>query len=200
MKKTLTHAQMLDLWRMAAGLEPPLAEASVERFDSLEVDRSLAIIMRQWYLQLLDTAELCYLAPENIAARIEWQKSPSSQRLLARLPADVRRVVSVSKDKASPNAKLFDEYDLFSNYSSPSGLTRRYSSPLGNSLPRADAPQPSDGEISHAFSAGGIIVLPGPEIPEIVMAVCDPGDEMYILDESAVSLIKFPSCYYGNQP
>lgn len=58
MTVTYDDSRMLELWRQCAGLEPAIAEGSVERFDNLDIDRRLRIAMRSWYLEYLREAPL----------------------------------------------------------------------------------------------------------------------------------------------
>lgn len=53
-----TYQEMMDAWRAMTGLEPAMADASVERFDGFEMERRLAVEMRAWYLNYLRTAPL----------------------------------------------------------------------------------------------------------------------------------------------
>lgn len=56
MLRTLTHDEMLKLWRTAAGLEPRRSDCRVERVEGLDADAVIEPRMRSWYLRLLDTA------------------------------------------------------------------------------------------------------------------------------------------------
>lgn len=140
---------MLDLWRLAAGLVPAEAEASVERFDSLDIDRRLEIAMRAWYLDLLDNAPVRYLAPGDISRRLVWRRDSFS------LPVDF---VCSGRDLVVPA----DGYVF----------TRSTCSPLCYG---AVPPEPGG---ASAF-----------RVPEVVLAITDPGEETYILDDSALYLI-----------
>lgn len=166
---------MLDLWRLAAGLVPAEAEASVERFDCLDIDRRLEIAMRAWYLDLLDNAAVRYLAPENISARLVWQRDSATGTLAAEIPADVRRVLAVRMDVFSlPVDFVRSGRDLVvpaDGYV----FTRSICSPLCY----GDVPPEPAG--ASAFSAF--------KVPGVVLAITDPGEETYILDDSALSLI-----------
>lgn len=43
---TMSHAQMLEAWRLRAGLEPLNSDCSIERFDGIDADRIIAERMR----------------------------------------------------------------------------------------------------------------------------------------------------------
>lgn len=163
---------MLDLWRLAAGLVPAEAEASVERFDCLDIDRRLEIAMRAWYLDLLDNAPVRYLAPENISRRLVWRRDSATGTLAAEMPADVRRILAVRMDV--------------------------FSLPVDFVLSGRDLVMPADGyvftrSVCSPLCYGAVPSEPAPTsvsgLPEVVLAITDPGEETYILDDSALSLI-----------
>lgn len=168
---------MLDLWRLAAGLVPAEAEASVERFDSLDIDRRLEIAMRAWYLDLLDNAPVRYLAPGDISRRLVWRRDSATGTLSADIPADVRRIIAVRMDVFSlPVDFVCSGRDLVvpaDGYV----FTRSTCSPLCYG---AVPPEPAG---ASAF-----------KVPEVVLAITDPGEETYILDDSALYLIT-DNCY-----
>ena len=54
----ISDSQMLALWREGAGLEPASSEASIERFDSVNIDSRLIRAMRAWYIDYLINADV----------------------------------------------------------------------------------------------------------------------------------------------
>lgn len=182
MKKTLTHSEMLGIWRMFRHLEPPLAEASVERYDCLEVDRMLSIAMRAWYLDLLDNAPLRMVCPVDIAPRLSWTRVEGSTLLVADIPADVRRIVAVTSGGLPLELSSGSVTSLAGG---PLPRRRASCSPLGC--------QPAMYSAAPAIPAASVtdtaICVDSPKAPDSVMAVTDPGDETYIFDEAALSTI-----------
>ncbi len=180
---------MLDLWRLAAGLEPVEAEASIERFDCLDINRRLAVAMRQWYLNLLDTADARYLAAENIADKLVWHYDATTGCKVATLPSDVRRILAVRMSATALPLKLSKNTAELADLRASVLFTRSAHSPLNFDFARR---VPAPASVDKAIVADGVIALKATDPPSVVMAVSDPGDETYVLDESALSLIPSP--------
>lgn len=189
MKKNYSHDQMLSIWRLRLGLEAPENEASIERFDALDIERSICMAMRQWYLNLLDTAELRHLSPQNIAPNLRWHYDPRGNYLYATLPDDVRRLVEIRPDALSRPMILSTNPDDFDAIIDPLPLRRPFCSPMGYCSAGQVADSSSNAPAATALSFSGTIIVPGNTPPAFVMAVTDPGEESYLLDESALSLI-----------
>lgn len=60
---TLTSDQMLLAWRSCAGLESLTIDCSIERFDGIDINSRIRFLMRQWYLELLDSHDPLLLGP-----------------------------------------------------------------------------------------------------------------------------------------
>jgi hypothetical protein len=173
----LTDAQMLALWRRAQGLEAERSDCSVEVFEGYDIASALSTAMRQWYLNLLDTAPLQYLVCTDISTQITltniadgvWQFS---------LGAEVRRLISLQIEGCThpSNIQTYDnaqrEFALNTNRYSRRGTANPAAVQLGTTV------------TLYCRTATG-------NAPVIVsaMAVTDPGDEWYIFNESALSLI-----------
>lgn len=86
---------MLEMWRRGAGLEPAVAEASVERFDSLDIDGRLLTAMRAWYIDYLVGApeDMVPVADLTEYARVTATEAPDEWRL--RLSCPTARITGV---------------------------------------------------------------------------------------------------------
>lgn len=175
MLRTLTHDEMLKLWRTAAGLEPLRSDCRVERVEGLDADAVIEPRMRSWYLRLLDTAPPQLLPVADVADRLTLTPDPAAPRAAATLPDGVRRLLSLrltgwmrpagpaDEDEASRRAALALNPYLRPGPHSPLCITR------GRRLTAAP------------FEDGDIVAE--------AMAVTDPGPELYILDESLLDTI-----------
>lgn len=179
---TLTHEQMLELWKLHSGLEPALAEASVSRFDCLDVDRLLSLKMRAWYVDLMRRGDTAYVEPVEIVDRLKFKRTRDKHALVARLPPDVVCVISTKLDGFRPpvSAPALDADSVESKMATRRGahacLTRRAAPP------KPDAWVAEDNLIVDYFDIEA-------RVPWSVMAITDPGDELYRLTEAALGLI-----------
>lgn len=158
---TLSHERMLGLWRGRAGLEPALAGASVERFDSLEIDTLLAVKMRAWYLELLDTAPLDRLDVRDVTSRVKVEACGVRCRRVSP-GVDVRRVAGVELD--GEGAVL-----LSRGRPGDARALRMLENPLMRHCTAVD-----EGDGTWTVYGDGALTVRG---------VMDPGDELYRLDE-----------------
>ena len=60
----LTQADMLAQWKMRRYLEPLRTDCLISRSDGIDIDAYCVMEMRRWYLDLLATAPVEFLAPE----------------------------------------------------------------------------------------------------------------------------------------
>ncbi len=181
---TLTHDQMLDLWRNAAGLEPVEAEASIERFDAIDLTRRLELAMRQWYLHLIDKGDPALLVAENIADRLKWHSNADRRLHTAAIPRDIRRITTIRADETSLPLSITDNSDLLRD---EPVARRSFISPL--SYDASATPTGRCSRLSAVFVGGGVIAIRADRPPLIVTGVTDPGEERYILDEAALAMI-----------
>lgn len=86
----LSKAEMLRIWRQAAGLEHVNSECTVTRFDGIDIDVVIERRMRQWYLALLDEGKPDIVGHPGEVAKLISVKG-------GRVTADmsVRRIVSL---------------------------------------------------------------------------------------------------------
>ncbi len=181
---TLTHDQMLDLWRLAAGLCPAAVDASIERFDSLDINRRLCLAMRHWYLELLDNAPLRLLRQTDITDRLNFKHT--GDLYSARIPVDTRRVTQVTLG-GIPAEILPSPVPMLTDTRLP--LNRDTFSPSTDDC-RPGATDATDITLSPRAAVTPTAVYVPPTASDIaVYAVLDPGEETYVLDESLLSQI-----------
>ena len=174
MLQSYTHNEMLRLWRMRAGLDPALADCTVEAVEGLDADAVIAPRMRSWYLNLLDTARPELLPMEDIAAEMVLMNSITGTSV-AVIPPRARRVIELRlsswKNTARPVAPADDvrSHTLALNPYSAPGSVRPLCSVCGRRLYLSPA-APSE-KLSMA------------------LAVVDPGAGTYTLDESLLEQI-----------
>lgn len=132
--------------------------------------------MRQWYLDLLDNGDLKYLIKKDIASRLTPKRVGDGVWRIT-LPYDVRRLVTLEISGAEAPVALM----------APGSDPRRE---VLNSNPysRSGQTQPT-----AVVAADGTLTLycKMSDTPVIsrALAVVDPGDEEYELDESALKLL-----------
>lgn len=167
---TYSHSEMLAIWRGALGLDTAYAECSIEQFDGLNVNDLIAQRMRQWYLNLLDTADSALLPTADIAARCTRVARPSNATAIT-LPDDCRRVVHV-RAASWPVAIA------------PTADTAR-AALLGHPFAAPTARRP----LAIATLRSILIAPCAPADAIEVLAVVDPGEQLYTLDESLLATI-----------
>lgn len=172
MMKTFSQGEMLAEWRKALGLHPLNTDATIEVFESLDTDSVLLRAMRAWYLNLLATAPPAQLPVSNVASRCSLK--PRGQLSAIVLPADAVRVVSVKLDSWQRPAFPVSGEALEKRLS-------RMASPYG---------QPGDCDPLLFIDSDAPLIAPadGRQL-EQVMAVTDPGADLYILDPHLLSTI-----------
>lgn len=171
MKVTLTKTEMLELRRVAGGLGHSRADCSIERTDGLEVDEILLADTRKWYLDLLDTGELRQLAPEDISASVLLTTMYEFKGAILTVPDNCRRVFSVTMDNWRCAAPVLPA----SEYGRVAALQMNPYTAATEETPVAVLS--ADGKV-HAW--------PGAGKAQSVIAVTDPGPDLYILDDSAL--------------
>jgi hypothetical protein len=173
----ISDQQMLAIWRRVHRLEPARSDCSIETFEGYDLDAAMQLDMRQWYLQLLDTAETRYLELSDVASQLSLTALADGVWQIA-LPADVRRLIAMQIDGCAQQTIVTNVADAQRQITLN---TNRYSR-AGLCAPVAVA----QGRTVTLFckTATG-------EAPQLlrVQAVTDPGDEWYVFDESALSLI-----------
>lgn len=170
MKKTLTRAEMLTLWRTIRTAEPLRLDCTVTRTDGPDHTAALEAEMRARYLDLLDSGPERCLAPVDMAS-VASVVNLTPEIVTVTLPADVRRVLRVR----------------FAGWATPLEPT------LTAERQHMLAANPYWRRPSVATLGPRMIVATGASGP-LVSAVCvvDYGPETYTFDDSALSeLLKF---------
>lgn len=165
MLHTYSQSEMLAHWRRAFGMEPSLTGVDIETFEGMDISSMILIHMRRWYLNLLDTAPDSTLPVETLSLTATVAGSAVAPRV--QLPQKVRRILTVEVPgwihPVVPQ-KLVDSGPILSRMASPFGRPSAlcpFAAIDGTSLFVA----PTDGRVD-------------------VVAVTDPGPQVYILDES----------------
>lgn len=165
---------MLELWRHAAGFEPSLSEASIERFDSIDVNVTIRRAMRAWYLDLIAAGELGYLRVDDITDRVDVAGGARQGEWRISLPADTGRIVSLELAGYGTVRLVSDENAAGYNAEGDNRYLR-----VGGSM---KAVVSADRRELRVY---------GPQRPVVsrLRAVTIPEDDTYILDERALGLI-----------
>lgn len=180
MKITLTTDEMLVQWKLHRGFAPLRADCVIERTDGVDLDAILRLEMRDWYLNLLDNAPIEMLAPTDIKNSIAIMKQSDGSGVVT-LPENCRRVVEFQLKGWRQPAKII------TNMNSHEAMlqTNKYS--------RAKCQSPI--VIKH-HNKLFIYSLPNDTNPTIeqALAIMEPADGSYILDERGLSLIHNEKC------
>lgn len=173
MKLTLTNEQMARIWRARAAIESADSDSSFERFDAVDIADAINFAMRQWYLNLLDTAPLSCLVATDITEKLK-QKSAGAVWITAELPSDCRRLTSLTLASSPLPVRIVDDIN-------DDVKLKRI---LANTYTRGAAFEPRAFVVQRMLT----VIAPSPAISSAV-GIVDPGDETYTLDESALTLI-----------
>ncbi len=172
MKIALSSAEMLAQWKLCRGFEPLREDCEITRSDGIDLDTLLRLEMRNWYLNLLKTAPIDMLAVKNIANDIAIVVNDDNSGIV-QLPETCRRLVEFQLKGWKQPAKIIDDANcrdalLQSNIFSRGGCEQPVVIKRNNRL--------------HIYS------LPD-DNPSILraMAVMEPTDGTYEMDESALS-------------
>jgi len=144
--------------------------------EGLDIDNLICGMMRQWYLNILDNSP-AHLCPVTNVAR---QATVANRGLfgLITLPKGTRRVLSVKMSTWLRQKEVRP-------YSEETRRIERMASPFG---------RPGCNDPIALAVAEGVLISPVQQDSAIdmLMAIADPGEELYILDEALLSDI--PHC------
>ncbi len=165
MKRTLTKAEMLNLWRYARTAEPLRLDCTVNRTEGTDFDAMLTEEMRAWYLTQLDEAPEEMLAPEEVASEAETSGLYGATHV--KLPDSARRILRLR----------FAGWDAATVPDSDPMIVRRMASNPYCRRPMAARISPRE-----------VIVCGAKGALESVTAIVDPGPEIYIFDDKIINL------------
>lgn len=174
---TLTLEQMLTHWRRALGLGADGNPASVEVVEDTVTTDRLVTGMRRWYLDLLDNAPLKHLCTTDVTDSARMAHDSDGLSVLT-LPANVRRVVSLTVNGRRRRPDNDEDRRMMLHMLVANPYARR--APDNAAVMATDRP-----DTIEIFCTGK------PVITQII-AVADPGDELFCFDESALSLLPGP--------
>lgn len=169
---TLSSTEMLAQWKLCRGFEPLREDCEITRSDGIDLDALLRLEMRNWYLNLLKTAPIDMLAIKNIANDIAIVVNDDNSGFVL-LPETCRRLVEFQLKGWKRPAKIIDDPNC------------RDALLQDNIYSRGGCEQPvviKQNNCLHIYS------LPDNN-PSILraMAVMEPTDGTYEMDESALS-------------
>lgn len=172
MKIRLNYEQMYALWREGMELEPALNEASVERFDSVEVEKRIARRMRAWYVDYLHTAPVDMLPISDLTPYVRIERGPGNSQWTLKLMCDVARILGVTV-KGYGALQLIDPQDS----GNKEELYRLRNKFVRHGRQRTAFYTPGSDRVILNFEC-----VNEPEIIEVVgVEVTD--DEVYVIDE-----------------
>ena len=180
MKIRLSPDEMLAQWKLRRGFAPLRTDCEISRSDGIDLDAVLRLEMRDWYLNLLLSAPIEMLATTNIANEIALLPALNGEAIVV-LPENCRRIVEFQLEGWEMPARIIADVN------SPEALSQqnpysRGSSVLpvvvkrGNRLFVYSLPQNKPYKITRAI------------------AIMEPHDGSYEMDEAALQLIKTHKC------
>ena len=172
MKLRLSTDEMLSQWRMRRALEPLRSDCTVERIDGIDLDSFLKMEMRDWYLNLLDTAPLHLLTLTDIASKVSLSKNKDLSATI-HLPQGCRRVIELTLDCSPVPIKITPP-------DTPLAICQQ------NPFSQSGAVSPI-----AIHSNNSLIIQAGSDNFNIAQLLCvmEPDEGLYELDEAALSLI-----------
>ena len=170
----LNVSELLEYRRTMAGLEPALLDFTVERMDGIDISHIIAMRLRNWYLNLLDTAPAALLPVRDVASQAIVAPGQLNGTSIVTLPDGARRPVAIRMagwNTAVPvlGVECLDRVVLLQN----------------NPFTAATASYPI--AVADAASITGVLVFPSAQAVQQATAVMDPGEGTFILDESLIA-------------
>lgn len=171
---TLSSDEMLAQWKLRRGFAPLRTDCVLSRSDGVDLDALLRLEMRDWYLNLLDTAPTRLLSLTSIADEIAIMAHDDNTATVT-LPKYCRRLVEFQLD----------------------GWTR----PATITTPDTRLARLQDNRFSRGGCESPVVVchsnrlriysLPSNSTPTIIraIAVMEPANGNYEMDESALATI-----------
>ncbi len=172
--KSFSETEIITLWRRVLGFDPTRTDCTVEAVDGIGIDEWIRPRIRQWYLNLLDTAP-ARLLPVNEFGRAAGITVMGHSIALITTPDSARRVISLKLQGWSRAIVPVAE-------SLASDQLARLASPYG---------KPGNGNPLAVIRADGSILAAPVDIPvvESLRAVADTSPGTYTFDESLIASI-----------
>lgn len=175
MKIHLSSDEMLAQWKLRRGFAPLRADCVISRTDGIDLDNLLRLEMRDWYLNLLATAPFEMLATTNIASDIAVVPTGEGGAVVM-LPESCRRIVEFQLDGWQRPAIIVDDPLCH--------LARIQANPFSRGLTVNPVVVKQQNRLF-------VYSIPAGSTPKITraIAVMEPTDGSYEMDESALSTI-----------
>lgn len=175
MKIMLSSDEMLAQWKLRRGFAPLRTDCEITRSDGIDLDALLRLEMRDWYLNLLDTAPMELLAPENIAGDIALMPQADNSATVI-LPENCRRLVGFKLKEWKRSAKIItDPYSHEAQMQSNPYCRGGCENPIvvlhGNRL--------------YVYSLSPLTS----HVIDFATAIMEPTDGGYLMDEAALKTI-----------
>lgn len=166
---------MLAQWKLRRGFEPLRADCVISRADGIDLDALHRLEMRDWYLNLLNTAPVEMLALTDITSEIAVIPTENDGVGTVLLPESCHRLVEFQLNGWCRPATIIDDPDCYEAQMQINPYSRG-----GNSQPIVV----KRGNRLHLYS------LPS-GTPSILraIAVVEPSDGTFEMDESALATI-----------
>lgn len=187
----LTEEEMINVWLLRKGFEPLRSDCRITRSDGADLREIARLQLRQWYLNLLLTADPDILIPHqfSLSRLVSCRETPYGS-LSVTLPADVLRIIDI-RHSALPAPTRIVEAD--------SELARKQFNPFSAAGPTAPVAVRNGRNAFEFFGAQGadtdstdIALHPTPF--SSILCIClpeddDQGNPRYELTQAAINLI-----------
>lgn len=184
MKKTMTQSELIGLVRLMSGLDGTRSDVAIETTDGLDVDAMIGHRLRQWYLELLDTAPVEMLAPENMAssAMLSTVEVSGIKATRAIMPGNCRRVLEVRLRDWLRSVPVLP-------YENLAAVINRQQNPF--TAATASHPIAVYGASAIGGVAAPVMMFPAMATPQLsyLLGVSDPGENIYTFDERALDIL-----------
>lgn len=176
MRIELTKEQILKRRRISGGLEPLRADYTIELTDGIDVNTILLTELRNWYLDLLANGDRGLLATENLASAVTLVAMDGGLRI--EVPDNCRRMFDVRLNGWNHVVAIrpSDEFERIKAMQQNPFTAATANNPVAVFLPGNMGGKTAD-----------IAVWPGSSGISLAVGVVDPGENLYIMDEMALT-------------
>lgn len=85
---------MLAIWKLRQGFTPQRTDCTADIINAIDIDTILSMQIRDWYINLLDNADIRHLVTTDISSRLTPQPHPSGT-VTIHLPDGIRRITHI---------------------------------------------------------------------------------------------------------